>query len=82
MRALIPALSEEVYRLVSEFGGSYTAEHNDGLVRSSYLERMYGAEVYRLFEEAKNIFDPEHIFNPRKKVGADLGYALRHIQKG
>lgn len=82
MRALIPALSEEVYRLVSKFGGSYTAEHNDGLVRSPYLERMYGKEVYGLFEEAKKIFDPENIFNPRKKVGADLGYALRHIQKG
>ncbi len=82
MRALIPALSDEVYRLVSEFGGSYTAEHNDGLIRSPYLERMYGKEVFHLFEQAKHIFDPENIFNPPKKVGADLGYALRHIQKG
>lgn len=82
MRRVIPRLSEEVYTLVSKFGGSYTAEHNDGLIRSPYLKKMYGPTIFHLFEEVKRIFDPENIFNPRKKVGADLVYALRHIQKG
>jgi FAD/FMN-containing dehydrogenase len=42
---------------------------------------MYGAEVMRLFEATKKIFDPENIFNPGKKVGSSLGYSLSHIRK-
>jgi len=80
VRALIPKISEEVYDLVLKYGGSITAEHNDGLIRTPYLEKMYGREVIKLFEEVKNIFDPLGIFNPGKKVGGDLKYALEHIK--
>lgn len=80
-RAIIPKLSEQVYELVLQYKGTITAEHNDGLVRSPYLEKMYGAEVMRLFEATKKIFDPENIFNPGKKVGSSLGYSLSHIRK-
>ncbi len=80
-RAIIPELSEKVYDLVFKFGGSITAEHNDGLIRSPYLRKMYGDKIYDLFEETKKIFDPLNIFNPGKKVGASLEYALNHISK-
>ncbi|MFY9457866.1 MAG: FAD-binding oxidoreductase [Candidatus Spechtbacterales bacterium] len=79
-RAKIPVVSKKVYGLVLEYGGSITAEHNDGLIRSPYLEQMYGAEIYGLFKKVKEIFDPKNIFNPGKKVGADLDYAMRHIK--
>lgn len=81
MRRLIPELSEKVYNLVLELGGSITAEHNDGLIRTPYLEKMYGPEMYHLFERTKQIFDPLNIFNPRKKVGGDINYALSHIKR-
>ena len=80
-KKIIPELSEKVYDLVLEYHGSITAEHNDGLIRTPYLEKMYGSEVYRLFEKTKQIFDPKNIFNPRKKVGTDIGYAMEHIRK-
>ena len=79
VRNIIPKLSEEVYDLVKKFNGSFTAEHNDGLIRSPYLEKMYGSQVYALFKRAKEIFDPQNIFNPRKKIGASLEYAMEHI---
>ena len=79
-RALIPKVAEEVYDLVKEFGGSFTAEHNDGLIRTPYLEKMFGPELAKLFKETKKIFDPKNIFNPGKKVGADLNYVLAHIK--
>jgi len=82
VRAVIPKLSDEVYNLVFKYGGSMTAEHNDGLIRSPYLKKMYGEKIYGLFEEVKNIFDPRNIFNPGKKVGASLQYALDHIKTG
>jgi len=40
---------------------------------------MYGEKIYALFEQTKNIFDPENIFNPGKKVHASLDYALKHL---
>lgn len=80
-RALIPKISEEVYNLVIEYKGSITAEHNDGLIRTPYLEKMYGPEMIKLFEEVKKIFDPLDIFNPGKKVHGSLPYALSHIKK-
>ncbi|PIR87040.1 MAG: FAD-binding oxidoreductase [Candidatus Harrisonbacteria bacterium CG10_big_fil_rev_8_21_14_0_10_49_15] len=81
-RALIPKLSDEVYSLVLEYKGSITAEHNDGLIRTPYLEKMYGPDVIRLFEKTKLIFDPKNIFNPGKKVWGNLAYAMAHIKRG
>lgn len=76
----IPVISDEVYKIISKYHGSITGEHNDGLIRTPYLEGMYGKEIIKLFEQTKHIFDPEGIFNPRKKVHGDLNYALNHIR--
>jgi len=80
-RAMVPKLMDEVYGLVLRYKGSTTAEHNDGLIRTPYLEQMYGPQVTALFAEVKNIFDPLNLFNPRKKVNPDREYALAHLQK-
>lgn len=80
VRDLIPQISEEVYKIIIDHNGSITGEHNDGLVRSPYLEKMYGKKVVELFEMTKKIFDPEDIFNPRKKVGSSFAYAMNHIR--
>lgn len=71
----------EVYDLVLEYHGSITGEHNDGLIRSPYLKKMYGEKVYELFEEVKKAFDPNNIFNPGKKVGSTLNYSMHHLEK-
>jgi FAD/FMN-containing dehydrogenase len=76
----IRELSEKVYDLVFEFEGSMTGEHNDGLIRSSYLPKMYGDDVYKLFEQTKKIMDPRNIFNPGKKIGVDLDQALKYMR--
>jgi len=81
-RKLIPEITEEVNRLVFKYGGSMTAEHNDGLIRSPYLEEMYGKKIVSLFAEVKNIFDPLNIFNPGKKVNASFEYSNKHIKMG
>lgn len=78
-RETIENLTREINALVLSYHGSITAEHNDGLVRSPFLRQMYGEDVYMLFEETKKIFDPKNIFNPGKKVHANLSYALDHL---
>lgn len=76
---IIPELSDKVYDLVLRYQGSIDAEHNDGIIRTPYLEKQYGPEVVRLFGEVKKIFDPNGIFNPGKKVGGSLEYLKSHI---
>ncbi|MEX0909934.1 MAG: FAD-binding oxidoreductase [Candidatus Paceibacterota bacterium] len=78
-REKIPIVLEKVNALVFNYGGTMTAEHNDGLIRSPYLKKMYGEEVYTLFEDTKRIFDPSNIFNPGKKVYSSIDFAMAHI---
>ena len=81
VRAAIPEISEKVYAIVTKYKGSITGEHNDGMIRTPYLEQMYGKKIVKLFAETKKIFDPENIFNPGKKVGGTLEYAMDHIRQ-
>lgn len=76
---IILDLAKKVYALTLQFGGSITAEHNDGIIRTPFLEQMYGEKIVELFRETKQIFDPNNMFNPGKKVGGSLEYALSHI---
>jgi len=62
-------ISDRVYELALEYGGSITAEHNDGIVRTPYLPQMFGDDMVAVFQKIKDIFDPKNIFNPGKKVG-------------
>lgn len=80
-RDVIPEIAKQVYDLVFAYGGSTTGEHNDGIVRTPFLKQQYGSAVYALFEQTKKIFDPKGMFNPGKKVGGTLEYAMNHIKK-
>ncbi len=75
----IDELSHRVYDLVLSYQGSITGEHNDGLIRTPYVEKMFGPEMYGLFHEIKALFDPQDIFNPGKKVGLTFSDAFAHL---
>jgi FAD/FMN-containing dehydrogenase len=74
-------LMRRVADLVFAFGGSMSVDHNDGLIRSGFIARMYGEEVMQLFKQTKAIFDPRNIFNPGKKVGASIAYSKEHMKR-
>ena len=78
-KEMIAELAPKVNALILEYHGSITGEHNDGLIRSGFLKQMYGDEVYALFEKTKQIFDPDTLFNPHKKVGLTWQEALTHV---
>ena len=67
---IINELSLRVYTLVAEYHGTITGEHNDGIIRTPYLHKIFSEEVLGVFSEIKEIFDPHRIFNPNKKVDA------------
>ncbi|MEU0430503.1 FAD-binding and (Fe-S)-binding domain-containing protein [Streptomyces sp. NPDC006290] len=56
--------SEEAAHLVVSHGGSLSGEHGDGQARAELLPTMYGAEMVRLFERAKDLWDPDGLLNP------------------
>ena len=68
-RKVILELAPKVYKLVIKYGGTTTGEHNDGIIRTPYLQMLFGETMTGLFAETKKIFDPLNIFNPGKKVG-------------
>jgi FAD/FMN-containing dehydrogenase len=78
-KKILPAM-KAVNNLVLKYGGSLSGEHNDGLVRGPWLEQMYGKEMLKIFREAKDIMDPQAIFNPHKKANADWEYSFSHIR--
>jgi len=61
-------IAEEAFAMVREYKGSHSGEHGDGIVRSEFLEPMYGSRIVRAFEEVKDNFDPTGLFNPGKIV--------------
>ncbi|MBV8602940.1 MAG: 4Fe-4S dicluster domain-containing protein, partial [Candidatus Eremiobacteraeota bacterium] len=64
------AIAEEAFAIVREYGGSHSGEHGDGIVRSEFHEAMFGSRLVRAFEEIKDAFDPNGVFNPGKIVRA------------
>lgn len=60
---------DEFYNLAIKMGGTTAGEHNDGLLRAPYLEKLYGSDMYDVFKQVKKICDPQGILNPGIKLG-------------
>lgn len=80
-RAKIEPVLLQVNELVVQYSGSLSGEHNDGLVRGPFLHQMYSPEIMKIFKEIKDIFDPQNIFNPHKKVTSNWEYSKKHIRR-
>jgi len=57
---------KETAALVKKYNGSLSGEHGDGRLRGEFIPAMVGEEVYGLFKQVKNIFDPNGVFNKGK----------------
>ncbi|MCI0527996.1 MAG: FAD-binding oxidoreductase [Nitrospira sp.] len=54
--------------VIQRFGGSICGEHGDGRVRKEFVRDLYGDDLYRLFQETKQLLDPQGILNPGVKI--------------
>ncbi len=61
-------IADRISSLALEFGGTMTGEHGDGILRSCWLEKMYGPRIIEAFRKVKAVFDPHNILNPGKIV--------------
>lgn len=74
-------IMDSYYGLVVDLGGTISGEHNDGRLRTPYMKTMYSPQVYELFAQVKQIFDPYNFLNPGVKFGTtkeDLVLMMRH----
>ncbi len=72
-------ISEETFALVQKYGGSWSGEHGDGLIRSYKNRELFGDTLYGAFREVKRAFDPDNLMNPGKIVEAPpITEALRY----
>lgn len=71
-RQKIFKIMNEYYDLVISLGGSTSGENGDGRLRAPYLQKLYGDQIYELFQKIKTIFDPYGTLNPGVKIGVNI----------
>lgn len=67
---LFREITTKTAELVKKYGGSFSGEHGDGIVRSEFIPKMIGEKNYALIKRLKYTFDPNNIFNKGKIVDA------------
>ena len=77
-------IMDEAMEVVLDLKGTPSGEHGDGIVRSPYVAQVYGDEVYGIFEEIKDAFDPSRHHEPgqedreRSRQAGGLATDLRY----
>jgi FAD/FMN-containing dehydrogenase/Fe-S oxidoreductase len=52
--------------LVKKYRGSLSGEHGDGRLRGEFIPLMSGENLYLIYRDLKNKFDPKGLLNPGK----------------
>ena len=78
---LFRKITTEVAELTKKYGGSFSGEHGDGIVRAEFIPMMIGQENYELIKKVKHLFDPYGRLNPGKitdsfKMDENLRYEV------
>jgi FAD/FMN-containing dehydrogenase/Fe-S oxidoreductase len=82
---LFREITAKTARLVKKYGGSFSGEHGDGIVRAEFIPMMIGNSNYELLRHIKHVFDPQCLFNPGKIVDAfpmdeNLRYTVDRVE--
>lgn len=65
-RAQLLTIQDEVFAIVQKYGGAWSGEHGDGIIRGHYNRAFFGERLYQAFREIKQLFDPAGRLNPGK----------------
>lgn len=66
--------------LLHEHGGSLTGGAPEGRLKATVTNDHLSEQEKALYQEIKDIFDPESIFNPEVKLGAVNNQTVRHLR--
>ncbi len=62
------SIANECFEIVKQYGGAWSGEHGDGLVRGEFVPKYFGPVIYQAFRDVKSLFDPQGLMNPGKVV--------------
>lgn len=65
---LVEKMADRFYDTALKYKGNICGEHNDGIIRTPFLDKIFTKEMLEIFKKTEHIFDPDDIFNPGKKV--------------
>jgi FAD/FMN-containing dehydrogenase/Fe-S oxidoreductase len=65
------AIADDATDLVMKYEGSVSGEHGDGRARTQWNRKLYGEDVWELFQAVKSAFDPDWLLNPGQVVFRD-----------
>lgn len=65
---LVEKMADKFFKAAVKHDGNICGEHNDGIIRTPHLSKMFTKQMMSLFEKTESLFDPNDIFNPGKKV--------------
>ena len=77
--AKLEPMADDVLAAALDLGGTIAGEHGCGLARTQFLRRQSG-DLFPIFREVKDAFDPYNLFNPGKVVGDDPHLMTRHLK--
>ena len=75
----IERLARDLYHAAISVGGSISGEHGLGISRTAFLRSQYG-ELYRVFQQVKEVFDPHYLLNPGKILSDDPHLTINHFR--
>ncbi len=68
---------QDIFKAALALGGTITGEHGVGISKRYILPWQFPEEVLTLTRQVKEIFDPNHIFNPGKILPSPLSKSFR-----
>lgn len=74
-------IMDDYYKIVLDYGGSISGEHNDGRLRGTFLVDQFGKDIHDLFTKTKLIFDPYNMMNPGVKMGVEREQSISQLRK-
>ncbi len=78
--AKLEPIATDVYSAALELGGTVSGEAACGLARTQFLRHQFG-DLFPVFREVKDAFDPENILNPGKVIGDDPHLMLKDLRR-
>ncbi|WCC80593.1 FAD-binding and (Fe-S)-binding domain-containing protein [Cutibacterium equinum] len=72
--------TEDMVTLVLDAHGTLKAEHGTGRIMAPYVERQYGADLYRIMRQVKDAVDPAGVLNCGSIITDDPKLHLKEIK--
>ena len=67
--------------VVVKHDGSLKAEHGTGRNMAPFVEKEWGADIYRLMKRIKKVFDPTDVLNPGVVINSDKDIFIKNLKR-